>query len=78
MWIHRHARDLFVFIIIAQLEEADLDRAMPLCLDVKNNFTAWTFVTSPQHRTRDIIKENRALYLVKSQFPLFPERGLKF
>lgn len=44
MWFHLHARDPFVFIIIIRLEEADLlglvETAMPLCLEIKNNFTA--------------------------------------
>lgn len=61
MWFHLHARDPFVFIIIIRLEEADLlglvETAMPLCLEIKNNFTAWTFVMSPQHRIGDIKRE---------------------
>lgn len=61
MWFHLHVRGPFVFIIITRLEEADLsglmEAAMPLCLDTKNNFTAWTFVMSAQHRTGDIKRE---------------------
>ena len=73
MRFHLHARDPFVFIIIIRLEEADLlelmARVMPLCLGIKNNFTTSTFVMSPLHRTRNIIKGNSALCLNKTAFP---------
>lgn len=82
MWFHLHARDPFVFIIIIRLEEADLlglvETAMPLCLEIKNNFTAWMFVMSPQHRIGDIKTEIVLCTLKKSPFLLFSERGLKF
>lgn len=85
MWFHLHVRGPFVFIIITRLEEAGLmglmEAAMPLCLHTKkkNNFTAWTFVISAQHRTGGIKKEVVPCPLKKKrQFQLFPERGLRF
>ena len=61
MWFHLHARDPFVFIIIIRLEEADLlglvATVMPLCQDIKNNFSRRMFVMSPVHRAGNIKRE---------------------
>lgn len=81
MCFHLHARDPFVFIIIIRLEEADLlglvATAMPLCLGIKNNFTTWTFVISPHHRTGDVKREIVLRTSMKLLFLIFPERLLK-
>ncbi len=81
MWFHLHARDPFVFIIIIRLEEADLlglvATVMPLCLGIKNNFTTWTFVMSPHHRTRNIKREIVPCTSIKFHFQYSRKEGWK-
>lgn len=79
MWFHLHAKDLFVFIIIIQLEEADLlglvATVMPLCLGIKNYFTTWTFVMSLHHRSISIKREIVPRTSIKLHFQYFQKEG---
>lgn len=82
MWFYFHARGPFVSIIIIRLEDGDLlglmATVMPLCLDIKNNFTTWTFVMSLYYRTRNIRKEIEPRTSVKLNFQYFQRAEWKF